>query len=279
MYDVKGSYHNLRFPVHCGHLTEINSKTLGERYLAVKAEDVANVLSESRWIGACLARSKAELEAGQDVESVARSLYEKSSLTLTRSREAVKSLQTRDFVELLDPRKRTGSAENPVTKSFPAAVTERLFLDELDKLCSIRRALVYEDERFSGHSLVDFVIKENGLELPINVKNAGTKFENAAQLVGLDPNDCIPIPAYTLFKVISARKAINILHKIPRRTPGIGLRAWGTGASAEINVHISVSSETKEWNELHARILNGGVKNIVEAVNRRRTELVFDPEI
>src|SRR5207249_4123627 len=42
----------------------------------------------------------------------------------------------------------------------------------------------------------DFTLLERDLELPINVKNAGTRFERATELVGLDPNDCIPIPAY-----------------------------------------------------------------------------------
>ena len=85
--------------------------------------------------------------------------------------------------------------------------------------------------------------------------------------------------ALPIFKVISARKVIRILQKMPKRTPGIGLRAWGTGASAEVNVHISVSGETKGWDEVSSRIQSNGVADIIEAVNRKRTELVFDPEI
>ena len=262
-----------------------------------------------------------------------------------------------DFTDLLEPRKKTGSAENPVTKLFPAAVTERQFLDEMDRLREIRPTIDYRDERFSGHTLVAFTILENELELPINVKNAGTRFENAGQLVGLDPDDCIPIPAYKahdavekepnllyaisidyalirriesnlltqfnkdeaevwrllneysgtlirdaedkfiysmvnkhwaqfseyvalpIFRVISTRKAVRILQKFPKPTPGIGLRAWGTGASAEVNVHISVSAETKGWDEIQYRVQANGIENITEAVNRKRTELVFDPEI
>ncbi|MBF0560056.1 MAG: hypothetical protein HQL08_14895 [Nitrospirae bacterium] len=298
----------------------------------MKAESIARVLPDCRWIGACLGRAQVALRHGRDADEVARELYESSPLTLTRSRETVEKLHTVDFTTLLEPRKKTGSAENPVTKLFPAAVTERQFLDELDRLREARRSIDYKDERFSGHTLVDFTIFENGLELPINVKNAGTRFENAAQLVGLEPNDCIPIPAYKahdavekehnllyavsvdytlirkieshlltqfnrdeaevwrllneysgtlirdaedkfiysmvnkhwsdfsehvalpVFRVISARKAIRILQKLPKRTPGIGLRAWGTGTSAEVNVHICVSSETKSWDEIHARV-------------------------
>ncbi len=66
---------------------------------------------------------------------------------------------------------------------------------------------------------------------------------------------------------------------MPKRTPGIGLRAWGTEASAEVNVHISIHSETKPWDELHRRILLGGLDDLIEAINHKRTEVVFDPEL
>ena len=65
----------------------------------------------------------------------------------------------------------------------------------------------------------------------------------------------------------------------PKRTPGIGLRAWGTGASAEVNVHICVSQETKCWCEIANRIGSNGLRDIVGAINRKRTEVVYDPEI
>ena len=81
------------------------------------------------------------------------------------------------------------------------------------------------------------------------------------------------------FRIISARKSIRILQKKPKRTPGIGLRAWGTGASAEVNVHIKVSEETKPWEEIFERITLNGLDDIIEAINRKRTELVYDPEI
>lgn len=323
----------------------------------MNAESIAKVLPDSRWIGACLGRAQMALRQGRNADEVARELYEESSLTLTRSREMIEKLREVDFTTLLEPRKKTGSAENPVTKLFPGAVTERQFLDELDRLREARHSIDYRDERFSGHTLVDFTILENEIELPINVKNAGTRFENADQLVGLEPDDCIPIPAYKahdavekepnllyaisidytliskieshlltqfnndeaniwgllnkysgtlirdaedkfiyamvnkhwsdfsehvalpVFRVISARKAIRILQKLPKRTPGIGLRAWGTGASAEVNVHISVNGETKGWEEIHNRVQTDGIIDIIDAVNRKRTELVFDPEI
>jgi hypothetical protein len=267
---------------------------------------IVQILPDSRWIGACLARASVALEQGKAADDVARALYDTSALTLKKSKEAVAGLKKKPFQTLLQPREKTGSAENPVTKLFPAAITERQFLEELDRLCEERPSVSYRDERFGSHSLVDFTIIEDGLALPVNVKNAGTRFENAATLVGIDPNDCIPIPAYKaydavekvpnllyaisidysligkiesqlltrltkdeahvwqvlnkyagphirdaedrfiystvnkhwtdfsehvslpVFRIVSARKAIRILQTLPKRTPGIGLRAWGT---------------------------------------------------
>jgi hypothetical protein len=323
----------------------------------MSAEHVASILGDSRWVGAQIAKAQVSLRSGADKEGVARSLYESSSLTLKRSKEIVEDLRETAYESYLEPRKNTGSAANPITKMFPAAVTERQFLDQLDSLREARAGVDYRDERFTGHTLVDFTILEGGLELPINVKNAGTRFENAASLVGIDPHDCIPIPAYKaydaiekepnllyaicidyaliskierglltrfskeeasvwkilskysgplirdaedkfvysmvnrhweefsghvaipVFRIISARKAIRILQKQPKRTPGIGLRAWGTGASAEVNVHIAVSEETKQWDEVHSRIEDSGISDIIGAVNRKKQEWVYDPEI
>ena len=323
----------------------------------MSAEHVASILGDSRWVGAQIAKAQVALRSGADKEAIARRLYEGSPLTLKRSKEIVEDLRDAEYESYLEPRKNTGSAANPITKMFPAAVTERQFLDQLDCLREARAGVDYRDERFTGHTLVDFTILEGELELPINVKNAGTRFENSASLVGIDPDDCIPIPAYKaydaiekepnllyaicidyaliskierglltrfskeealvwkilskysgplirdaedkfvysmvnrhweefsghvaipVFRIISARKAIRILQKEPKRTPGIGLRAWGTGASAEVNVHIAVSEETKEWDEVHSRIEDSGLSDIIEAVNRRKQEWVYDPEI
>jgi hypothetical protein len=83
----------------------------------------------------------------------------------------------------------------------------------------------------------------------------------------------------TPFNVISARKAIRILQTKPQRTPGIGLRAWDTAARGEVNVHISVQHETTPWHEVCERISSEGVSSSVSAVNRKRTEEVYDPAI
>jgi hypothetical protein len=321
------------------------------------AHSIVKILGDSRWVGAQLANAQVLLKKGESKDAVARRLYEGSSLSLTRSKEIVEGLKDRDLESFFEPRKKTGSAENPITKMFPAAVTERQFLDQLDQLRSDRPGLDYRDERFSGHTLVDFTLIEGSLSLPINVKNAGTRFNNASSLVGLEPDDCIPIPAYKafdaiekepnllyaicidysliakiqrglitlfsedeaavwkilsnyagahirdaedkfvyslvnrhwgvfskqmpipVFRIISARKSVRILQTQPKRTPGIGLRAWGTGASAEVNVHVSISSETKPWDDIQNRIMTSGLDGIIQAVNRRKTEVVFDPEI
>lgn len=42
----------------------------------------------------------------------------------------------------------------------------------------------------------DFSLTRGSTELPINVKVASTSFRTAQKVVGLDPADCIPIPAY-----------------------------------------------------------------------------------
>lgn len=258
---------------------------------------------------------------------------------------------------MLTPRSDVGSSVNPITKLFPATVTEQRFVEELDALHTRRDQASYRDDRETGHTLSDFTVCEADHELQINIKNAGTRFERAMELVGIAPDDCIPIPAYkanaavermpnllyaiavdytlaeTLnnllpdlfsrsetivwdvlsrftgakvrkaedafiwsmvnrhwpeidsaitsvpFHVVSARKSVTILAKEPKRTPGIGMRAWGNRASAEVNVHLSISEDTTPWSDVAERIVARGVSDIIEAVNRRRREWVYDPEI
>jgi hypothetical protein len=44
-------------------------------------------------------------------------------------------------------------------------------------------------------------------------------------------------------------------------------------------VHISVSEETKKWGEIQSRIIKKEVPDIISAVNRKKTELIFDQEV
>ncbi len=328
----------------------------------VTDEDVAqalvSVIGESCWIGVALAHGYLALRRGEDEETIARAIHGRArGETLRRCREAVQRLQTQGFLPLLQVREKKGSAENPITKLFPAAITEQRFIEMVDRLRNTRRTLDCADDRESGHSFVDFTLREGDVVVPLNIKNAGTRFERAQALVGLDPEDCIPIPAYkahgaledapnllyavcvdyalvdhlnstlpTLltpserivwrllneyagsrirdaedafifgvvrrdwerlkaaaadnpFHVISARKAVRILNTRPKRTPGIGMRAWGTGASAEVNVHVSIKFDTTPWCDVHDRICQRGLQDIAAAVNRRKLEMVYDPEI
>lgn len=322
------------------------------------AQAIVTVLPDSRWVGSGLAQAYLwSINGDRDAEQISRHLYNLNCYSLTKAKELAPTLAKGGFLGHIKVRTKTGSAENPITKMFPAAITEERFLDQVDALRAKRATVDYEDDRASGHTLVDFTLTEGDLRLPINVKNAGTRFENAKQLVGLEPNDCIPIPVYKAydaiekepnliyavavdyglidsinthliplfddneaivwrilndysgsrirdaedkfvygittrhwnsirkdfadpeFRLISARKSIRILQKQPKRTPGIGLRAWGTGASAEVNVHISIAEETKAWMEVFERIAQNSLSDIIEAINRKKTEVVYDPEI
>jgi hypothetical protein len=58
-------------------------------------------------------------------------------------------------------------------------------------------------------------------------------------------------PPSTSFRVISARRVLAIMSQNPRRVPGLGIPAAGTGVfNAEVNVHISVRDETQPWDDI-----------------------------
>lgn len=304
------------------------------------ARALVEVVGTTPWEAVAMAKGFLRLLEGRTEEEAARAIFEHDQHTLKKSREIVAELKSKGFLGCLRPREKTGSAENPITKLFPAALTERRFVELLDQLCETRPGLDYHDDREVRHSLSDITLMEGPDSLPINIKNAGTRFLNAKSLVGLEPEDCIPIPAYKAygavdklpsllyvisvdyllaeklsglttvlqgnemitwellnkfrgsqlkkaedffvskmtqkywgalspmaaanpFHVISARRAIRILQQRPERTPGIGLKAWGTGANAEVNVHISISSETTDWSVVSKRIKESGIRDVV----------------
>lgn len=321
------------------------------------AKALTAVVGESRWEGVALAHGFLAFAEGRSLEEAARLARERGVPSLKDARELLTRAHEQGLLAVLKPRTRIGSAENPVTKLFPAAVTEERFLELAGELCDRCPGLSRRDERETGHSLVDFTILNGECSLPINVKTASTAFEKARDLVGLEPDDCIPIPVYkasgaletlpsllyvvsvdftlvpTLnrllpelfssderivwdllnryegarlrtaedafvftmvrrhweqiretiqdkpFHAVSARKSIRVLHTKPKRTPGIGLRAWGTGASAEVNVHLSIREDTTPWNDVATRIAARGLADVIAAINRRRHEWVYDPEI
>jgi len=316
-----------------------------------------SVVGESRWEAVALAHAWLALAEGGSEDEAARVARERGVPSLKEGRELLSRARAEGFLVVLKPRKKVGSAENPVTKLFPAAVTEERFLELAGDLCERCPGLSCQDERETGHSLVDFTIMKDAESLPINVKTASTAFEKARDLVGLEPSDCIPIPVYkasgaletlpsllyvvsvdftlvpTLnrllpelfsaderivwdllnrhegarlrtaedafvfamvrrhwdrirhtiennpFHAVSARKSIRVLQTKPKRTPGIGLRAWGTGANAEVNVHLSIREDTTPWSDVAARIADRGLNDVIAAINRRRQEWVYDPEI
>jgi len=320
------------------------------------AEALVAVVGESRWDAVGLAHGFLALEMGLSDVEAGRIARERGVPSIKEARELLVRARIDGFVGILKPRTRTGSAENPVTKLFPAAVTEERFLELAGELCEMR-GLACRDERETRHSLVDFTLQNGEQSLPINVKTASTAFAKSRDLVGLEPDDCIPIPVYkasgalealpsllyvisvdftlvqTLdrllpelfspherivwdllnryegprlrtaedsfvfatvrrhweqiratitdrpFHAVSARKSIRVLQTKPKRTPGIGLRAWGTGATAEVNVHLSIKEDTTPWGDVARRIADRGLADVVTAINRRRKEWVYDPEI
>jgi hypothetical protein len=319
------------------------------------------VLPENSWVAARLAKGFLALQGGASLDAAIDASYARGSFSRAKIGELLNKAQNSGFKKVLDARNKIGSAENPITKLFPAAITEERFSDLLkvlvEKARLAGRALAIEDKR-ADHSFVDFTIHESAQRLPINIKNAGTLFRRSAEFVGLAPEDCIPIPAYKAFgalekkepnlvyvicvdhelvgvvreaipstfdaneklvwallesyvghhvkkaedtfvlgmvrkywpllaskiaskpfRLISARRAIKILQSLPKRTPGLGVPAWGTGASAEVNVHVSIAAETTSWEAVEQMIITSGTSRVLAAIDRRVTEEVPDPEI
>jgi hypothetical protein len=172
------------------------------------AEALVHVIGDSKWIAVALAHGYLALVRGESESASARIVFDRGGATLKRSREVLLAMTVSGFASQLPLRERTGSAENPVTKLFPATITEQRFLESLDEITSRRTSVTYTDERETGHGLTDFTLREAGEDLPINIKNAGTRFERAKQLVGLDPDDCIPIPAYKAHAAVEARPSL-----------------------------------------------------------------------
>jgi hypothetical protein len=170
------------------------------------ARALVAVLGTTPWEAVAVAKGYIALLDKKTDEEAARIIYEQNQHTLKKSREIVAELKASGFLACLRPREKTGSAENPITKLVPAAITERRFVELLDQLCDVWSGLDYKDDREVRHSLTDFTLTEGSYALPINIKNAGTRFLNAKSLVGLDPEDCIPIPAY---------KAYGAVEKLP----------------------------------------------------------------
>ncbi len=331
----------------------------GEDEERKSATALTEVLGASRWEAVALARAylKAVEGGAQAEEAAAGVIYDARVRSMKQSVVIASTLAAEGFIARLSPRKNTGSAANPITKLFPAAITEERFLGLLEATCvESHGRLTISDERQKSHSFVDFVLHKEGDSLPINVKNAGTRFESAKALVDLEPDDCIPIPAYKAygavevfpniiyavsadydllrrlretipavfndheriawdllnrytgmhlrtaedafvygmvrkydqikavggdrpFVTISARKAIRILQTMPKRTPGIGMRAWGTGAMGETNVHVSVARDMTPWVDIAQMLVQQGPQAVTKLIGQTKMEFVSDPKV
>ena len=204
----------------------------------------------------------------------------------------------------------------------------------------------------------DYVVRRDGYELPINVKTASTLFREAQKMVGLAPEDCIPISAYkaigscervpelvyvdlvdftlrekvdtftdnltgpqeilwellawyggpgcrraedefvaalfdtharrltafvpraATYRVISAQRVLAVMRDTPRRCPGLGVRAAGLGTFvAEVNIHVSVATETVPWDEVASIMQKSGIERVLKAILNSESREVPEPTI
>ncbi len=234
-------------------------------------------------------------------------------------------------------------------------IAERAFRD--DHLPDLEPEFEVVDYVEAGENR-DYAVRRDGLELPINVKTASTLFRKAKTVVGLDPEDCVPISAYkaigaservpdlvyvdlvdftlrekvdafmanlegdfgigyhlfswyggkgtkkaqdrfatalfnehgdalkalapdaTNFRVISAQRVLAILRENPRRVPGLGVRAAGTGGfNAEVNVHVSVENEMVPWEDIADTLRANGIQPALDSIRTTGTFTLPDPSI
>lgn len=109
-------------------------------------------------------------------------------------RDAVRRGRGTETVESLITSQRLESCNS----NFRNLVIGRLAEDLFSKSCLEPLAKAgYEIRDYRGvYENRDFGIFKDGLELPINVKVAGTRFAQAKEQVGLEPEDCVPISCY-----------------------------------------------------------------------------------
>jgi hypothetical protein len=80
------------------------------------------------------------------------------------------------------------------------------------------------------------------------------------------------------FRAISAKKVIAIMREKPRRVPGLGIKAAGTGAFvAEVNVHVSVRNETQPWEDVAALVKSDGIQAALDRIRRTENKITWSP--
>lgn len=88
------------------------------------------------------------------------------------------------------------------------------------------------------------------------------------------------IPDATHFRVVSAQRVLAVMRTKPRRCPGLGVKAAGTGTfNAEVNIHISVAEETMAWDDVVAIIRKDGIASVLEKIRRVETASIRAPLI
>jgi hypothetical protein len=87
-------------------------------------------------------------------------------------------------------------------------------------------------------------------------------------------------PDGSSFRAISAQRALAIMRKQPRRVPGLGVKAAGTGViRGEVNIHVSVDQETKPWAVVADLLRTRGVQRVLNLVARTAPAEIPDPDL
>jgi hypothetical protein len=87
-------------------------------------------------------------------------------------------------------------------------------------------------------------------------------------------------PGATSFRVISAQRALAIMRTHPRRVPGLGVKAAGTGViRGEVNIHVSVEQETRPWDGVADLMRSHGIQHVLDQVTRTVKAKIPDPEL
>lgn len=85
-------------------------------------------------------------------------------------------------------------------------------------------------------------------------------------------------PGVTSFRAISAHRVMAILRANPRRCPGLGVKAAGTGAfNAEVNVHVSVANETTPWDDVASMLAWQGIQPVLDLIRHKEVREVPAP--
>jgi hypothetical protein len=113
------------------------------------AEALLTVLGNVNWLAVRLARGFLALHQGSSVVEAVTEAYRGGNTTRRELTQLLVQASKTGFVSVLPKRTRTGSAENPITKLFPAVITEKRFQILLDKLVAdgekSGRQLTYSD--------------------------------------------------------------------------------------------------------------------------------------